>query len=71
MTDSIHPKQFPGRFLRYATSEFGREGEEWLEELPSIIRRCCDKWGLTLGRPADEIKANYIACVDMGSGGWG
>ena len=64
----IDARQFPERFLRYATSQFGREGEGWLEELPSILRRCCDKWGLTLGRPAGDIKANYIACVEMGNG---
>ena len=68
MPDSIHSPPFPERFLRYATREFGREGEAWLEELPSILRRCCDKWGLTLGRPAGDIKANYIAFVEMGNG---
>ena len=66
-TDSDAP-QFPERFLRYATREFGREGEAWLEELPSILVRCCDKWGLTLGRPTEEIKANYIAYVELGNG---
>ena len=66
-TDSDAPK-FPERFLRYATREFGQEGEAWLEELPSILRRCCDKWGLALGRPTEEIKANYIAYVEMGNG---
>ena len=64
----IDAPRFPERFQRYATREFGREGEAWLEELPSILRRCCDKWGLTLGRPTGEIKANYIACVEMGNG---
>ena len=68
MPDSIHSPPFPERFLRYAAREFGKEGEAWLEELPSILRRCCDKWGLTLGRPAGDIKANYIACVEMDSG---
>ena len=66
-TDSDAPK-FPERFLRYATREFGKEGEAWLEELPSILVRCCDKWGLTLGRPTEEIKVNYIAYVEMGNG---
>ena len=66
-TDSDAPK-FPERFLRYATSGFGKEGEAWLEELPSILKRCCAKWGLTLGRPTEEIKANYIAYVEMGNG---
>ena len=61
MPDSIHSPPFPERFLRYATREFGRKGEAWLEELPSILRRCRDKWGLTLGQPAGDIKANYIA----------
>ena len=60
--------QFPERFLRYATREFGKEGEAWLEELPSILARCCDKWGLTLGQPTEEIKVNYIAYVEMGNG---
>ncbi len=64
----IDAPQFPERFLRYATREFGSEGEAWLAELPSILRRCCDKWGLTLGRPSAEIKVNYIAYVEMGTG---
>ena len=66
-TNSNAPK-FPERFLRYATREFGKEGEAWLEELPSILARCCAKWGLTLGRPTEEIKVNYIAYVEMGNG---
>ena len=64
----IDAPRFPERFQRYATKEFGREGEAWLEELPSILRRCCDKWGLTLGRPTGEIKANYIVYVVTGNG---
>ena len=68
MPDSIHSPPFPERFLRYATREFGKEGEAWLEELPSILRRCCDKWGLTPGRPAGDIKANYIAWVELDNG---
>ena len=64
----IDAPQFPKRFLRYATSEFGKEGEAWLEKLPSILRRCCDKWCLTLGPPTEEIKVNYIAYVEMGHG---
>ncbi len=64
----IDAPQFPERFRRYATREFGRAGEAWLAELPSILKRCCDKWGLTLGRPTEEIKVNYIAYVEMGTG---
>ena len=60
--------QFPERFLRYATREFGIAGEAWLEELPSILARCCAKWGLTLGQPTKEIKVNYIAYVEMENG---
>ena len=64
----IDALKFPERFLRYATREFGKEGEAWIEELPSILRRCCDKWGLTLGPPSAEIKVNYVAYVEMGHG---
>ncbi len=60
--------QWPERFRRYATREFGKKGEAWLAELPSILKRCCDKWGLTLGRPPAEIKVNYIAYVALGHG---
>ncbi len=64
----IDAPKFPERFLRYATREFGKKGEAWLEKLPSILRRCCGKWGLTLGPPTEEIKVNYIAYVEMGNG---
>ena len=64
----IDAPKFPERFRRYATREFGKEGEAWLEELPSILAQCCDKWGLTLGRPTKEIKVNYIAYVELGNG---
>ena len=64
----IDAPQFPERFRHYATREFGKKGEAWLEELPSILVRCCDKWGLTLGRPTEEIKVNYIAYVEMDNG---
>lgn len=60
--------KFPQRFLRYATREFGQKGEAWLEELPSILERCCAKWGLTLGQPTEEIKANYVAYVERANG---
>lgn len=65
---SMDALEFPARFLRYATREFGREAEAWLADLPSILGRCCDKWGLTLGAPAAEIKVNYIAYVALGNG---
>ena len=58
--------QWPERFRRYATREFGKKGAAWLAELPAILKRCCDKWGLTLGRPPAEIKVNYIAYVELG-----
>ena len=64
----IDALKFPERFLRYATREFGQEGAAWLEELPSILGRCCDKWSLTLGSPTVEIKVNYIAYVELGTG---
>ena len=64
----IDAPKFPERFLRYATREFGTEGEAWLAELPSILRQCCDKWGLTLGQPTEEIKVNYIAYIALGNG---
>ena len=64
----IDAPPLPERFLRHATREFGKKGAAWLEELPSILKRCCDKWGLTLGRPTAEIKVNYIAYVEMGHG---
>lgn len=64
----IDAPPLPERFLRHAAREFGKKGAAWLEELPSILKRCCDKWGLTLGRPTAEIKVNYIAYVEMGHG---
>ncbi len=60
--------QLPERFQRYAIREFGKKGEAWLEKLPSILVRCCAKWGLTLGRPTAEIKVNYIAYAELGNG---
>ena len=59
---------FPERFLRYATDEFGEKGEAWLEKLPDILRRCCAKWDLTLGSPTEEIKVNYIGYARAASG---
>jgi len=59
---------FPERFRRYATREFGKKGQAWLAELPAILSRCCDRWGLTLGCPTAEIKVNYIAYVELGTG---
>lgn len=61
-----HGAEFPERFRRYATTEFGDRGKAWLEQLPDILERCCTKWNLTLGPATDEIKCNYIAHVRTG-----
>ena len=35
---------------------------------PGILKRCCEKWDLTLGAPTDEIKGNYIAYAETVGG---
>ena len=60
--------EFPDRLKRYATGYFGEEGEAWLEALPDILTRCCEKWGLTLGPISAEIKANYVGFATLPNG---
>jgi len=60
--------EFPDRMRRYAIGYFGADGEAWLEALPDILTRCCEKWGLTLGPVVKEIKANYVGYAAMSSG---
>ena len=60
--------EFPDRLRRYATGYFGEDGKAWLAELPGILKRCCEKWGLTLGPISKEIRANYVGYAVMPSG---
>lgn len=57
--------EFPQRMINYATQGWGERGEAWLKDLPGILDRCCEKWGLMLRGTTEEIKANYIGYATM------
>ena len=59
---------FPDRLVTHVTRGWGDLGKIWLKELPEILNRCREKWGLTLGRAVDEIKGNFVGYVIMPDG---
>jgi len=47
---------------------YGESGRAWLERLPEIVRRCAERWGLTVGEPAGEISFNLVLLVRRADG---
>ena len=57
--------EFPARMIKHASKG---EGKPWLAEFPETLKRCREKWGLSLGRAVDEIKGNFVGYVRLPNG---
>jgi len=60
--------KFSQRFIDFAIGGHGEEGKAWLAELPNILEKCREKWGLSFGPLVDEIKGNYVGYVRLPDG---
>jgi streptomycin 6-kinase len=48
-------------FAKRISAVYGRDGEGWLETLPSLLNETSQKWSLTLHRPFDNMAYHYVA----------
>ncbi len=40
------PVEIPVKKVRAITAEFGKAGEQWLADLPSVLGACASRWDL-------------------------
>ncbi len=51
----------PERFRREMIVLHEDEGRVWLERLPAILKRCEERWGITVGSPFANLSFHYVA----------
>jgi streptomycin 6-kinase len=44
------------------------EGREWLTELPRLVERCADRWGLTIGEPFAGSQVSLVLAATVPDG---
>jgi streptomycin 6-kinase len=60
----VDPLDVPA-LVRQRASSNGSAGQRWLEELPDVVARLADRWGLALGEPFAGGTAGYVvAAID-------
>lgn len=59
--------KLPPDFVRNIRSAFGKAGEQWLTDLPSLLAEAANKWHLTLG-PALPLSYNYVTMAKRSDG---
>jgi streptomycin 6-kinase len=57
----------PANFIHNIRGAFGQEGEDWLENLPNLLRSAAEKWDLTLGEPL-LLSYNYVCAAQRADG---
>lgn len=50
----------PGSFQRKAARQFGEAGSAWVQELPSILSHCLERWDLSDCQPIDDLSINLV-----------
>lgn len=50
-------------FQHKIKAAFGKEGEQWLEQLPNTLEFICNQWGLTFEGEPTNLSYNYVAYV--------
>jgi streptomycin 6-kinase len=58
---------FQEHFVQSVHLYLKEEAKPWLDQIPSIIKACEDKWGLTMGE-AYELSINYVAVASTKEG---
>ncbi len=59
--------QLQNEFVKNVRLYFEEQGEEWLDDLPSLIRYCEKKWTMKIGEPY-ELSINYVAPAILSDG---
>jgi streptomycin 6-kinase len=58
--------QIPNTLARIIVELHGETGSEWLENLPSLLEDCAQRWSLTISPPFEALSYNYVApAVDL------
>jgi streptomycin 6-kinase len=52
--------QIPETFLEKAARQFGVDGPAWVQELPTVLARCQEKWRLSDCVPAGNLSINLV-----------
>lgn len=52
--------RIPDYFLRKAARQFGDDGPEWVQALPSMLAQCQEQWQLTDCVPLDNLSINLV-----------
>jgi streptomycin 6-kinase len=60
--------EIPDGFATRMREVYGASGREWLSELPSIVARCAERWGLEVGPPFVPLTYNWVAPATMADG---
>ena len=64
MTNKIFTANLPKRFTKNTLDICGKSGEQWLNDLPNIIRELEEKWFLKVEKPFPNLSYNFVApCI--------
>lgn len=55
--------QIPAAFRKNTENTFGDLGRKWLEQLPSLVQSCYDKWALTQDGEFQDLSFNFALPV--------
>lgn len=58
----------PSKFSTATVNRWGDAGAKWLEQLPGIVHKCKQRFGVTLGTPFENAYANFVATAVDGDG---
>jgi len=56
--------QIPAVLEKKVVRCFGPQGEEWLGRLPSLVRKCVEKWNLTGCTNSEVMSFNYVCFAE-------
>ncbi|HSM56083.1 MAG TPA: aminoglycoside phosphotransferase family protein [Candidatus Sulfomarinibacteraceae bacterium] len=58
---TIENMELPAPFRQTIIDLYAEDGARWLEQLPDLLRRCAQRWSLTLFPPFADLSYNYVA----------
>ena len=58
----------PSYFQKKITKTFGKKGQTWLEQFPSLLDKCIQKWNLSIEKPCEYLSYNFISTVKFQNG---
>jgi streptomycin 6-kinase len=58
----------PSTVARMILTCYGQEGQAWLDDLPAVVARLCDRWDLRVGRPFGGGCLGFVAPAERADG---